>query len=96
MTGSRATVSDKVDLADQMAAEETPIGAAEMVGHPETVAEAGPAAEEAEATEQGAEMTGGSPSNPNHTTLTTTTTEPRGRKSLHRTSRRNPREKTRG
>ena len=83
MTGSRVTVSDPVDLVGHKAAEETPIGAAEVVDHPETAAEAGPAAEEAAAMEQGAEMKDGSPSNPNHMTLTTTTTQPRGRKSLH-------------
>jgi len=62
MTGNRVTVSDPVDLVGHKAAEETPIGAAEAVDHPETAAEAGPAAEETAATEQEAEMAVGSPS----------------------------------
>ena len=78
------TVADHPETAaDHPATAADPIGATEAVDHPETAVEAGPAAEETAAMEQGEETTGESLSNPNHKTLTTTTTEPRGRKSHH-------------
>ena len=76
------TVADHPETAaDHPETAVDPIGATEAADHPETAVEAGPAAEETAATEQEAEMTDGSLPNPSHKTLTTTTTEPKGRKS---------------
>ena len=83
MIDSQVMVSGREGLAGRKATEEPPIGATETADHPETAVEADPAAEETAATEQEAEMAVGSPSNPSHQTLTTTTTEPKGRKSHH-------------
>ena len=92
MTDSKAMVSGQADRVGRKATEETPIGATEAADHPEmaveadpaeTAVEADPAAEETAAMEQEAEMTDGSLPNPSHKTLTTTTTEPKGRKSHH-------------
>ena len=92
MTDSKAMVSGQADRVGRKATEETPIGATEAADHPEmaveadpaeTAVEADPAAEETAAMEQEAAMTDGSLPNPSHKTLTTTTTEPKGRKSHH-------------
>ena len=83
MISSQVTVSGQEDQAGHKATEELPTRATATVAGPGTGAEADPVAAETAATEEEGEITDGSPWNLNLLTLTTTTTEPKGRKSPH-------------